>query len=212
MPSTRPSNVSAWPSLGQAIASAQTKWAAGAASGSVASASRQTFSIARIQSRLPSSSSAQRAEKMPGRPWSASTHRPLSSASAGRPREVGRLARLQIGIVGEGVADLLGLGQAELLGADAGDAERLDQRGDLAQLARIVGRDDQLVADRPHRPVAFSCAAKISDAADAGEAEQPQQAFLVEAFAFGGQLRLDDRAVGGQHEIAVAAGGAESSS
>ena len=57
--------------------------------------------------------------------------------------------------------------QAELLCAHAGDAERLDQRRDLAQLARIVGGDDQPVADRPHAialwPVAFSWAAKISE-------------------------------------------------
>ena len=77
--------------------------------------------------------------------------------------KVRRLARLQVRIVAEAVADLLGLGEAELLGAEAGEAERLDQRRDLAQFSRIVGRDDQVVADRPHRPAAFNCAAKISE-------------------------------------------------
>ena len=42
----------------------------------------------------------------------------------GQAAEVRRLARFQIGIVDEGVADLLGLGKAELRGADAGEAER----------------------------------------------------------------------------------------
>ena len=75
------------------------------------------------------------------------------AAVVGEGREAGkvrRLARLQVGIVDERVSDLLGLRQAEVLRADAGDAERLDQLGDLAQLARIVGGDDQAVADRPH--------------------------------------------------------------
>src|SRR5206468_12279568 len=66
-------------------------------------------------------------------------------------------------IVGEGDADLVGLRKAKLLGADAGDAQRLDQRGDFAQLACIVRGDDELLADRSHRPVAFSWAAKISE-------------------------------------------------
>jgi hypothetical protein len=77
--------VSTWPSLGQAIASEQAKWAAAAASGSVASTSRQTLSIARSQSRFPPHPPAQRAEKMPGRPCKASTQSPLSSASAAKP-------------------------------------------------------------------------------------------------------------------------------
>src|SRR5258705_13204418 len=67
-----------------------------------------------------------------------------------------------MGVIGEAVADSFGLGEIELGGADAGNAEWRDEVGDLAQLARIVGRDDELPADRPHRPVAFSCAAKIS--------------------------------------------------
>ena len=120
--------------------------------------------------------------------------------------EVRRFARLQIGIVGEAVANLFRLRKPERFGADAFDAERLHERRHLALLAGVVGRNDQLVADRPHRPTAFSCAWKISRTADPREAEQSQQSFLVVTFALGGHLRLDDRAVGGQHEIAVAAG------
>jgi hypothetical protein len=70
--------------------------------------------------------------------------------------EVCRLARLQICVVGEAVADLLGFGKAEFLRADGCDAERLDEGRNLAQLARIVGGDDELVADRPHAAAAFS--------------------------------------------------------
>jgi hypothetical protein len=43
-------------------------------------------------------------------------------------------------------------------------------------------------------------------AADAGQAQQPEQPLLIVTFALGSDLRLDDRAVGGQDEIAVAAG------
>ena len=143
---------------------------------------------------------------MPGRPWSASTARPLSSASAGRPDEVRRLARFQIGIVDERVADFLGLGEAELGGADAGDAERREQLLDFPQLAGIVGGDDQLVADRPHRPTAFNCAAKISSQPMRARRSSRSRPSSSKRLAFGGQLRLDDRAVGGEHEIAVAAG------
>ena len=64
---------------------------------------------------------------------------PLSSASAGRPRQVGAGAGLQFGIVDEGDAGFLGLGQVELGGADALDPERREQVADLAQLARHCG-------------------------------------------------------------------------
>src|SRR5204862_3582103 len=55
------------------------------------------------------------------------------------------------------------LWQPKLFRAHAGDSERLNQRCDLAQLAGVVSGDDELAADRPHRPVAFSCAVKISE-------------------------------------------------
>src|SRR6185369_4046014 len=55
-----------------------------------------------------------------------------------------------------------GFGEVEFGRTDAREAKRRDELGDLAQLARIVGRDDQFAPDRPHRPVAFSWAAKIS--------------------------------------------------
>ena len=87
----------------------------------------------------------------------------LESGEGRETAEVRGFASLQVGIVGEGVADLLRLRQAELLCADCLDAERFDQGRYLAQFARIVGRNDQPVADRPHRPVAFSWAAKISE-------------------------------------------------
>src|SRR6476661_4303150 len=81
----------------------------------------------------------------------------------GKAAEVRRFTRLEVGVVGEAVADLFRIRKVELFGTDAADAKRLDQSGDLAQLAGIVGRDDQLVAERPHRPVAFSWAWKISE-------------------------------------------------
>ena len=76
----------------------------------------------------------------------------------GKSAEVRCLAGLQVGVVGKAVSDFLGLGKTKLLGADGADPKRFNQRCDLAQLARIVRCDDEPFADRPHRPVAFSCA------------------------------------------------------
>src|SRR5262245_18213538 len=92
------------------------------------------------------------------------------AAIVGKRRKAAQVsghARLQIGVVGEGIADLLGFGEVEFRRTDACDPERRDQLGDLAQFARIAGLDDQFSADRPHAllsfwPVAFSWAVKIS--------------------------------------------------
>ena len=124
-----------------------------------------------------------------------------------QPRQVGRFARLQLGIVDERVADLLGLGKAELGGADAVDAERREQFLDFAQFAGVVGGDDQFL-DWFHRPTAFNCAAKISVQPIRASRSSRSRRFLVEGRALGGNLRLDDRAVAGQDEIAVRACGA----
>jgi hypothetical protein len=123
----------------------------------------------------------------------------------GKAGQVGGGARLELGIVDEAGAGFLGLGQVELGRAEALDPERRDQRADLAQLASLWVAMTSLSPIRVHRPPP-SAALEDLAAADPGEAEQAEQAFLVEGRALGGQLRLDDRAVGGEHEIAVAAG------
>ena len=46
----------------------------------------------------------------------------------------------------EGFAGLLGLGEAELGGAERLDPVRREQRGDLDHLAGVVAGDDQLAA------------------------------------------------------------------
>ena len=73
-------------------------------------------------------------------------------------------------------------------------------------LPGIVGRDDQFGTDRLHRPVAFSCAAKISVQPIRARRSRRSRPSSSKRLALGGELRLDDRAVAGQHEIAVAAG------
>src|SRR6476619_1830586 len=80
----------------------------------------------------------------------------------GQAAEVSRFAGLEVGIVGKGVADLVWFGKIEFRGAETLDAERLHQRCDFAKLARVMGGNDELVAKRPHRPVACSWAAKMS--------------------------------------------------
>ena len=56
------------------------------------------------------------------------------------------------------------------------------------------------------RPAAFSWAAKISAQPMRARRSRRSSPSSSKHFAFGGDLRLDDRAVGGEHEIAVAAG------
>jgi hypothetical protein len=88
---------------------------------------------------------------------------PAVVGQGGQAGEVRRLARLEVGIVGEGRADLLGLGQIELRRGQRLDAVRAEQLGDLAHLSLIVAGDDQLAGPQlPHRPVALSWAAKMS--------------------------------------------------
>ena len=62
--------------------------------------------------------------------------KPAVVGERGEAGQVGGLARLQVRIVDESVADLLGLGEAELVGADAGDPSGSISARDLAQLAR----------------------------------------------------------------------------
>ena len=82
----------------------------------------------------------------------------------GEAGKIGGGARLEIGIVHEGDAGLLGLGQVELGGRDRLDPVGAEQVANLAHLAFIVTGDDQPAGRElaGHRPVARSCAAKIS--------------------------------------------------
>ena len=98
--------------------------------------------------------------------------------------EIGGGARLQIGIVDEGGADLVGLGQIELGRRDRLDAVGAEQFADLAHLAFVVAGDDQPAgSELPHRPGRLVLRREDLRAADPGEAKQPEQAFLVETFA-----------------------------
>ena len=85
---------------------------------------------------------AQRAEWMPGSPPSASTTRPESSAKAGLPVAFAAASRLDARVGREGRAGLLRLGETELAGRLRLDAVRREQLAHLAQLAGIVGGDD----------------------------------------------------------------------
>ena len=80
---------------------------------------------------------------MPGAPPSASTASPESSAKAGRSGGARRRLRLDAGVVAEARAGFFGLGEAELAGRDGLDAVGREQLPHLAQLAGIVGRDDE---------------------------------------------------------------------
>ncbi len=124
----------------------------------------------------------------------------------GQAGKVGGGAGLELGVGDKAGAGLLGLGQVEFGGAEALDAERRDQSADFAQLALVVGGDDQLRPDRVHRPQAFNCAAKMSPQPIRARRSRRSRPFFVERRALGGKLCLDDGAVGGEDEIAVAAG------
>ena len=152
---------------------------------------------------IASASSAQRAEKMPGAPCNASTHRPLSSA-----RREGRTDRPP----GAPSNRHCRRRCCRSLPAPGGPALRRRRRRCRAapsaraisrSLPAIMGGDDQLVADRPHRPVALSCAAKISAQPIRARRSSRSRPSSSKRLALGRHLRLDDRAVGGQDEIAV---------
>ena len=64
---------------------------------------------------------------MPGRPVKRIDAQAAIVGEGRKTRQIGRFARLQVGIVGKRVADLIRLGKPEFLGADAGDAKRLDR-------------------------------------------------------------------------------------
>src|SRR3546814_1132717 len=86
------------------------------------------------------------------------------------------------------------------------DPARFEQRANLARLARIMAGDDELAGGElaahlaPRRSVLRR---ENLAAADAREAEETEQAFLVIGCALGARLHLDDLALAGQHEIAV---------
>ena len=61
------------------------------------------------------------------------------------PEALAAAARLESGVLVEGRAGLLGLGQAETAGRDAVDAERREQLAELSHLALVVAGDDDAV-------------------------------------------------------------------
>jgi hypothetical protein len=115
--------------------------------------------------------------------------------------------RLQRGIGLERRAGLLGLGEAELGGAQHLDPKRRKQGGDLDQLAGVVAGDDQLAAresSRHYRSAAI-CSRVSSAIPRARGAASPQKSPRRTA-RLGGRLDLDDLAAAGQHEIGVGLG------
>src|SRR6185312_3785974 len=73
----------------------------------------------------------------------------------GEEAALGPRPGLERGVGLEGVAGLLGLGKAELGGADRLDAIGREQHGELVELAGIVGGDQQLPGHQ--RPSAVRC-------------------------------------------------------
>src|SRR5210317_292366 len=70
---------------------------------------------------------------------------------------------LDPGISGECVLGLFRFVEPKFPGGNDGDTEGCEQRTDLAQLARVVGRDDQLVAVEPagHATAAFCASTRV---------------------------------------------------
>ena len=143
---------------------------------------------------------------MPGRPCSASTDRPLSSASAGRPRRSAASRAFRSALSTKVLPISSGSGRP----SSAAPTHSMPCGASSSWISRsLPALWVAMTSLGPIAficPTAFNCSRKISVAAHAREPQQAQQPFLVETFALGGQLRLDDRAVAGQHEIAVAAG------
>ena len=105
------------------------------------SSSRATLSAS---PRPAPASAAKRAERTPGTPPSASTSRPESSASAGRPLWRATACALSAGVGEEGVAVLGDRRQLGIVGQRAQRDRRVgEQRAQLAQLAGVAGGGDQ---------------------------------------------------------------------
>ena len=103
---------------------------------------------------------------MPGAPSRAATDRPESSARAIRPEASAAARALSSGVADEGRLGLLGLGQAQLAGGDHLETA-VQQGGDLARLAGIVGGGDQPSGsaagpERHSSPTAARCMATSS--------------------------------------------------
>ena len=190
---------------GQAEASAQTKWALRCGVGSVASTSRRTFAIARIRSRaLGILGPARREDAGP-------VVERLDTEAAvvgerGQAGKVRRRARLEVGIVDEGGTDLVGLGQVQL-----GRARRLDAIGpEQLAISRTLPSLWLAITSRPARcgssPRGLQPALRKSPRSRSAPAGAAAAALPRRTFAFGGDLRLHQLAVAGQHEIAVASG------
>ncbi len=98
-----------------------------------------------------------------GRRPAPSTHRPESSASAGRP-VAGGVARLAARVLDEGDVGLVGFGHIGVTSdwGGAGRCRAAPAGPEFAQLAGIVGSDDQLLhrAKRPMRRAASRSAAR----------------------------------------------------
>ena len=90
---------------------------------------------------------AQRAEKIPGAPSSASTTSPESSAKAGNRAAFAAGDRLDPCIGAKAVAGFVGLAEAKLARRDRLDAVRRQQFAHLGKFAGIVGRDHELACD-----------------------------------------------------------------
>ena len=104
--------------------------------------------------RRPSARNGCRARRRAHRPPGRNRRRRRASSDALR-----RGLRLDAGVVAEARAGFLGLGQAELAGRDGIDAVGREQLAHLAQLAGIVGRDDEpareLAMRRAHITASF---------------------------------------------------------
>ena len=132
------------------------KWALRLASGPSASSSCWTRRMARPKSRVAADFAgpglgrhARIGERPAGREDAGPVAERLDAQAAvvgerGQAGKIGGGAGLQIGIVDEGGADLVRLGQVQLGGGDRLDAIGAEQVADLAHLAFIVAGDDQL--------------------------------------------------------------------
>src|SRR3546814_16807648 len=107
-------------------------------------------------------------------------------------------------IVAERLPRLFGLGQAKVARRYRIDPERLEQRANLAHLAGIMAGDDELaggeLADHlsPRRSVLRR---ENPAAADAREAEEAEQAFLVLGCALGARRHLQLGRASGRERV-----------
>ncbi len=148
---------------------------------------------------------------MPGAPARASTASPEFVRKRKLPRGGSRRYSLEAGILLEGAACFLRLGNAKLARESDDDAKRIEQVTELPELALIVCGDDETVAAPEMEASGHSCLLENRQFLQIEkfaytllcQAGKFRHALFGEDSFLGASLDLHDHALAGKHKICV---------